>query len=158
MDSSIPPSYEEANTRDYWSIIAQYIKSADLCAASLVSRRWHQIFAPCLWGNPASHFGTENDRVYGSRKYTSLLHLSLIHPSRSHSFQASTPDSACRSTATHSYPTSASSTVRTIRWPSFGVASRYPGAAPEPSVTSRISASLFRSFGTPCVTSSQHSP
>ncbi|MCJ1356217.1 MAG: hypothetical protein MMC33_006211 [Icmadophila ericetorum] len=61
---TIPPSYEEATTQDYWKIIAQYIKSSDLCAASLVSRRWHQIFAPYLWGNPASHFGTENDRVY----------------------------------------------------------------------------------------------
>ncbi|MCJ1286187.1 hypothetical protein MMC26_005532 [Xylographa opegraphella] len=64
MESAVPPSYEEATTRDYWTIIAQYIRSPDLCSASLVSKRWHAIFAPCLWGNPASHFGTENDRVY----------------------------------------------------------------------------------------------
>ncbi|KAL9600988.1 MAG: hypothetical protein Q9219_002810 [cf. Caloplaca sp. 3 TL-2023] len=25
---------------------------------------WHQLYAPLLWGNPASNFGTENDRVY----------------------------------------------------------------------------------------------
>jgi len=68
MESIVPPSYEEATTRDYWTIIAQYIQSPDLCSASLVSKRWHTIFAPCLWGNPASHFGTENDRVYGKRK------------------------------------------------------------------------------------------
>ncbi|MCJ1249403.1 hypothetical protein MMC30_006627 [Trapelia coarctata] len=64
MESIVPPSYEEATTRDYWAVIAHYIQSPDLCSASLVSKRWHTIFAPCLWGNPASHFGTENDRVY----------------------------------------------------------------------------------------------
>ncbi|MCJ1391653.1 hypothetical protein MMC18_004518 [Xylographa bjoerkii] len=64
MESAVPPSYEQATTRDYWTIIAQYIRSPDLCSVSLVSKRWHAIFAPCLWGNPASHFGTENDRVY----------------------------------------------------------------------------------------------
>jgi len=67
----IPPSYETATTRDYWAIVAQYIASSDLCAASLVSKRWHEIFAPYLWGNPASHFGTENDAVYG--KHHQLL-------------------------------------------------------------------------------------
>ncbi|KAL1968907.1 hypothetical protein VTN77DRAFT_1268 [Rasamsonia byssochlamydoides] len=60
----IPPSYELATVRDAWAIIARYIPSADLCAASLVSRRWHEIFVPFLWGNPASHFGTDNDAVY----------------------------------------------------------------------------------------------
>lgn len=71
MESIVPPSYEEATTRDYWTIIAQYIKSPDLCAASLVSKRWHTIFAPCLWGNPASHFGTQDDMVYGKKKMAS---------------------------------------------------------------------------------------
>ena len=65
MESLVPPSYEEATTKDHWAIIARYIQSSDLCAACLVCRRWDEIFAPCLWGNPASHFGTENDRVYG---------------------------------------------------------------------------------------------
>ncbi|KAL8849808.1 MAG: hypothetical protein Q9221_005224 [Calogaya cf. arnoldii] len=61
----IPPSYEAATQRDYWTIIADYIYSSDdLCAASRVCKRWHQIYTPLLWGNPASHFGTENDRVY----------------------------------------------------------------------------------------------
>ncbi|KAI9879090.1 MAG: hypothetical protein M1830_009609 [Pleopsidium flavum] len=60
----VPPSYETATTRDYWAIIARYITSSDLCAASLVSRRWCEIFTPRLWGNPASHFGIENDAVY----------------------------------------------------------------------------------------------
>lgn len=69
MESAVPPSYEEATVRDHWTITAGYIDSADLCAASLVAKRWHHIFAPHLWGNPASHFGTENDRVYG--KWTS---------------------------------------------------------------------------------------
>jgi hypothetical protein len=61
----IPPSYEHATTRDAWSIVAHYIPSSDLCAAALVCRRWHEIFMPFLWGDPASHFGTENDAVYG---------------------------------------------------------------------------------------------
>ncbi|KAL8951890.1 MAG: hypothetical protein Q9222_002165 [Ikaeria aurantiellina] len=61
----IPPSYEHATQREHWTIIAHYVLSSDdLCAASRVCKRWHQIFAPLLWGNPASHFGTENDRVY----------------------------------------------------------------------------------------------
>jgi len=61
---NIPPSYEVAIARNPWRIIAPYIPSAELCALNRVNRRLHQVFAPCLWGNPASHFGTENDRVY----------------------------------------------------------------------------------------------
>jgi hypothetical protein len=61
----IPPSYESATTRDAWKIIAHYIPSTDLCAASLVCQRWYEIFEPFLWGAPASHFGTDNDAVYG---------------------------------------------------------------------------------------------
>lgn len=59
-----PPSYEKATLIDYWDIIARYIPSSDLCSAALVCSRWHATFAPHLWGNPASHFGIENDRVY----------------------------------------------------------------------------------------------
>ncbi|EGC42198.1 leucine rich repeat domain-containing protein [Histoplasma capsulatum var. duboisii H88] len=59
-----PPSYELATTRDVWTIVADYIPSADLCAASLVCKRWHKVFVPFLWGAPASHFGTDNDAVY----------------------------------------------------------------------------------------------
>lgn len=61
----IPPSYESATDRDAWTIIARYIPSSDLCAASLVCHRWHGLFMPFLWGDPASHFGTDNDAVYG---------------------------------------------------------------------------------------------
>ncbi|PWY76247.1 leucine rich repeat domain protein [Aspergillus heteromorphus CBS 117.55] len=64
MTDTIPPSYQTATTRDAWSIIPQYIPSSDLCAAALVCRRWHRLFMPVLWGDPASHFGTENDAVY----------------------------------------------------------------------------------------------
>ncbi|KAL2808706.1 hypothetical protein BJX63DRAFT_408228 [Aspergillus granulosus] len=64
MDT-VPPSYQSATTRDAWPIIAQYIPSSDLCAVTLVCQRWHRVFVPFLWGNPASHFGTENDEVYG---------------------------------------------------------------------------------------------
>ena len=64
MDS-VPPSYEIATARDPWEVIAPYIPSAELCTLSRVSRGLNKVFAPYLWGNPASHFGTENDRVYG---------------------------------------------------------------------------------------------
>ncbi|CEN61607.1 Putative Leucine rich repeat domain-containing protein [Aspergillus calidoustus] len=64
MMDTVPPSYQSATTRDAWAIIAEYIPSSDLCAATLVCRRWHRVFLPFLWGNPASHFGTENDEVY----------------------------------------------------------------------------------------------
>ncbi|PLN84170.1 leucine rich repeat domain protein [Aspergillus taichungensis] len=60
----IPPSYQSATARDAWSIIARYIPSRDLCAVCLVCRRWHELFVPFLWGDPASHFGTDNDAVY----------------------------------------------------------------------------------------------
>ncbi|KAF5864074.1 hypothetical protein ETB97_008812 [Aspergillus alliaceus] len=60
----VPPSYQFATTRDAWSVIAEYIPSSDLCAASLVCRKWHALFMPFLWGDPASHFGTDNDAVY----------------------------------------------------------------------------------------------
>ncbi|PYH82022.1 hypothetical protein BO82DRAFT_72758 [Aspergillus uvarum CBS 121591] len=63
MDT-VPPSYQSATARDAWSIVSQYIPSSDLCAAALVCRRWHGLFMPFLWGDPASHFGTENDAVY----------------------------------------------------------------------------------------------
>lgn len=61
----IPPSYQSATDRDAWAIIARYVPSSDLRSASLVCRRWHNLFMPFLWGDPASHFGTENDAVYG---------------------------------------------------------------------------------------------
>lgn len=59
-----PPSYEKATLTDYLDLVATYIPSSDLCAAALVCSKWHATFSPHLWGNPASHFGIENDRVY----------------------------------------------------------------------------------------------
>jgi hypothetical protein len=59
-----PPTYTQATGRDCWSIISSYVQYKDLCAAALVSQEWNSIFNPRLWGNPASHFGTENDDVY----------------------------------------------------------------------------------------------
>jgi hypothetical protein len=63
MDRDLP-SYLQATTRDYWSIISSFVPSQDLCSAALVCHQWNRIFTPHLWGNPASHFGTENDAVY----------------------------------------------------------------------------------------------
>lgn len=64
MDEVAPPTYEKATIVDHWNLVARYIPSSDLCSAALVCSRWHSTFAPHLWGNPASHFGIENDRVY----------------------------------------------------------------------------------------------
>lgn len=62
----IPPSYEAATTRDHWRFVAPYIEEPlDLCSVSRVSKAFHDLFVPFLWGNPSSHFGTQNDRVYG---------------------------------------------------------------------------------------------
>jgi len=60
----VPPSYEFAVDREVWRIVAPWIPSSDLCSACLVSKKWHSIFIPFLWGDPASHFGAENDAVY----------------------------------------------------------------------------------------------
>ncbi|KAH9828394.1 leucine Rich Repeat [Teratosphaeria destructans] len=61
---SAPPTYEAATRVDIWALVANYVPTNDLCTAVLVCSRWHITFAPHLWGNPASHFGIENDRVY----------------------------------------------------------------------------------------------
>ncbi|KAH4229152.1 hypothetical protein HBI06_092950 [Parastagonospora nodorum] len=63
MDDLLP-SYENATNQDPWELVVQYLSSESLCAAALVCRRWHQIMAPQLWGNPASHFGVQNDTLY----------------------------------------------------------------------------------------------
>ena len=68
---NVPPSYDAAMARNPWSLIAPYIPSSALCALNRVNRELNNVFAPCLWGNPASHFGTENDRVYGKNSKTS---------------------------------------------------------------------------------------
>nr|POE93448.1 hypothetical protein CFP56_19460 [Quercus suber] len=59
-----PPSYEKATVVNHLDIVARYIPSSDLCSASLVCSDWHTTFAPQIWGNPASHFGVQNDHVY----------------------------------------------------------------------------------------------
>ncbi|OCL11780.1 hypothetical protein AOQ84DRAFT_313335 [Glonium stellatum] len=93
MDDALP-SYETAITKDHWKIVARYIPSRDLCNAALVCQKWHEIFAPQLWGNPASHFGAQNDTVYVAlvrfkrtlswarlyvRQLTHTLHLPPAH-------------------------------------------------------------------------------
>ncbi|KAF8861803.1 hypothetical protein BDZ45DRAFT_739967 [Acephala macrosclerotiorum] len=59
-----PPSYQAATYRQLWSIIAPYVQDRDLYSACLVSRQFHQAFAPLLWGSPASRFGSDSDTVY----------------------------------------------------------------------------------------------
>lgn len=77
-----PPSYQSAQEAltEYWSLVSNYIPSSDLCSASQVSRRWHAIFAPILWGNPAGHWGIENDQVYGwyARKGYPIQRLTFL--------------------------------------------------------------------------------
>ena len=60
----VPPSYQSAIDKEVWKIVAPWIPSSDLCSACLVSKKWHTIFIPFLWGDPASHFGAHNDAVY----------------------------------------------------------------------------------------------
>ncbi|CAK3904958.1 Pyranose dehydrogenase 1 [Lecanosticta acicola] len=89
-----PPSYEASTAIDVWEIVAEYLSSRDLCAAALCCSRWHATFVPFLWGNPASHFGIENDAVYVAlthfkrtlqtarllvRSFTHTLHLPPAH-------------------------------------------------------------------------------
>ncbi|KAE9371739.1 RNI-like protein [Stipitochalara longipes BDJ] len=59
-----PPSYQAAAYRRLWIIIAPYVQLSDLYAACLVCRQWHQVFAPLLWGAPASRFGNDSNSVY----------------------------------------------------------------------------------------------
>jgi hypothetical protein len=66
MDDLLP-SYESAIKQDPWELVARHLPSGDLCSAALVCLKWHGIFTPELWGNPASHFGVQNDTVYGMR-------------------------------------------------------------------------------------------
>ncbi|PSN63181.1 hypothetical protein BS50DRAFT_623982 [Corynespora cassiicola Philippines] len=93
MDDSLP-SYESVIEQNPWELIAHYLPSDDLCSAALVCQKWHEIFTPRLWGNPASHFGVENDTVYVAltrfkrtlywarlyvRELTHTLHLPPAH-------------------------------------------------------------------------------
>ena len=60
-----PPSYQAAAYRQsLWKLVAPYVQNHDLHSACLVSRLWHSVFAPYLWGNPASRFGPDSDAVY----------------------------------------------------------------------------------------------
>ena len=94
LDNDALPSYKDAISQDHWKLIAPYISSSDLCSASLACTRWHEIFAPQLWGHPASHFGTQDDSVYVAltrfrrtlrwarlyvRQMTHTLHLPPAH-------------------------------------------------------------------------------
>ncbi|KAK2763860.1 hypothetical protein FQN54_009478 [Arachnomyces sp. PD_36] len=98
MHNPPPPSYESATTRDPWLLIAPHILSSsktrlsDLRAACLVSRRWHEIFIPLLWGDPASHFegeyevldgdgdgeGRERDLFDAIFRFRRILHLARL--------------------------------------------------------------------------------
>jgi hypothetical protein len=64
MDDLLP-SYESAIRQSPWELVAPYLPSKDLCSAALVCQNWHDVFTPQLWGAPASHFGVQNDTVYG---------------------------------------------------------------------------------------------
>jgi hypothetical protein len=59
-----PPPYQAASYRRLWTVVAPYIPLSDLYSACLVSRQFHQIFSPHLWGDPGSRFGWDNDTIY----------------------------------------------------------------------------------------------
>ena len=73
MDDLLP-SYESALEQDPWILVAPYLTSDALCAAAAVCKKWHEIFTPHLWGSPASHFGVENDTVYGTQSLSIYLY------------------------------------------------------------------------------------
>ncbi|KPI34904.1 uncharacterized protein AB675_3838 [Cyphellophora attinorum] len=62
--TDVPPSYHSSTTQSPLPLIAPYLSSSTLTSLCLVSRHFHTIFVPFLWGDPASHFGTANDAVY----------------------------------------------------------------------------------------------
>lgn len=127
----IPPSYESATDRDAWVIIAHYIPSSDLCAASLVSHRWHNLFVPFLWGDPASHFGTDNDAVYGRflRPSTCNGIAQRLTHANSGSYAVPKNSQICqtRSASFDTYTSPSACFVRDLWWPTTRMAARYSG-------------------------------
>ncbi|SMR53554.1 unnamed protein product [Zymoseptoria tritici ST99CH_1E4] len=88
-----PPTYEAATLTNHWDLVANYLPIHDLCSCALVCSRWHTTFSPYIWGNPASHFGADNDAVHTAltrfqralrtvrlrvRELTHTLHFSAI--------------------------------------------------------------------------------
>ena len=142
----VPPSYEEATTRNQWKLTAPYIESSDLCSASRVCTAWHAIFEPCLWGNPASHFGTENDRVYGVNIFLSpAMRKSriLIGTSCFDQVQANAEKSSAKRQKTHAYAAPSACAVGALRWTSPRMAKRYLGAATKFTVPFRLSVTIL---------------
>lgn len=128
----IPPSYQSATDRDAWAIIAHYIPSSDLCAASLVCRRWHDLFMPFLWGDPASHFGTENDAVYG-RFPCGALYLTSNPAltedySGSHALPQNTQICQTRGQGVDTYTSSSACPIGDLRWSTARLAEGDPGS------------------------------
>ena len=131
-----PPSYESAIVINPWSLIAQYIPSNDLCSAALVCEGWHAIIAPHLWGNPASHFGTENDRVYGqSLSCLSRSHALTTLCSRIDQVQTYFAVGTSLRPLSYAYSASTTCTCRDILWSPRGLATRGPSASPKFAVT-----------------------
>lgn len=60
-----PPSYEKATLVNAWHLVADYLPLRDLLSVALVCKAWHAIFVPHIWGNPASQFGGNNERICG---------------------------------------------------------------------------------------------
>ena len=148
---AVPPSYEEATTRNYWRLIAPYIESSDLCSASRVCTAWYAIFEPFLWGNPASHFGTENDRVYGANivVFTPILSKSriLIDTSCSDQVQADIEKSAVKRQKAYTYAASPACSIGDLRWTSSRMAKRYFGAIAKLTISFRLSTTVLRPSG-----------
>ena len=63
MDA-VPPSYEKATLVTPWDLVAPHLTLDQLLSAGSVNKRWHAIFMPFLWGDPASYFGVEHDEVH----------------------------------------------------------------------------------------------
>ena len=65
-NSTPPPTYALAVSRDPWALIAPHVRSADLFSVTLVSRKFNEIFAPRLWGEPTSQCEADEEAVHGT--------------------------------------------------------------------------------------------
>jgi hypothetical protein len=156
-----PPSYQAAAYRQLWAIVAPYVHFSDLYAACLVCRQWQQVFAPLLWGAPASRFGNDSNSVYrkysstlGSRVLSSLLRLPPVVQmalewnthviSFTHQVQTSACSSKTRCPAFGTYAPYTSSSTRFLRWAPSRMAPRYPGSTTLPASVDRVEPRLLR--------------
>lgn len=66
------PSYEEATSRDPWTIIVPYLEPADLSALSQTCKRIGELTTEVLWADPGEHFGNEGEEIFSKSRKTAV--------------------------------------------------------------------------------------